>query len=155
MARTRALRFASVEDAKQALADRRTRFATGKVATRESDVQSAGLELLKRHPAVAFAYRSNSRAGFMLNPDVYDRLVREGHLKPNEARFMRFGVKGAHDVTGMLRGGRRLEVEFKGDGGKLSDDQRAYGEAVNGGGGLAIVAFSVDELVAKLQRGTT
>lgn len=157
MAKTKMLRFASEDDMKRELGARRERFSSGsrgREPEREADVQSAGLELLKHHPAIAFAYRSNSRAGFMLNPDVYDRLVKAGHLKRTEARFMRFGVKGAHDVTGMLRGGRRLEIEFKGDGGKLSEDQRAYAEAVNGGGGLAIVAYSVTELVDELARGT-
>ena len=63
---------------------------------------------------------------------------------------MRFGVKGQHDVTGMLRGGKRLEVEFKADGKKMTDDQRAYADAVNGGGGLAVCAYSVDDILRAL-----
>jgi hypothetical protein len=64
---------------------------------------------------------------------------------------VQYGLKGGGDITAMLRGGRRLEVETKSDKGKLRDDQRAFGEAVNGGGGLWLLVRSIDELVRGLE----
>jgi hypothetical protein len=148
------LRFESEAEMHAQTQARREAFnsgSRGRIVTPEREVLAAVLELCKHHPSVAFAYRSNTRAGFLLNHDVYDRLVRAAHLKKDEARFIRFGVKGAHDVTGMLRGGRRLEIETKAEGRKLTDDQAAFAQGVNGGGGLAILAYSVDDVVKALE----
>ena len=146
----RTLRFASELDIARMRADRRERFNSGQTGTLERDVQAAALELLRAHPAIAFAFRTNTRSGFVLNTGVYQRLIDRGHLRKDEARFLRFNFPGAADITGMFRSGRRLEVECKGDSGKLSDEQTAFGEAVNAGGGLWICAHSVDELVRGL-----
>lgn len=116
----------------------------------ESDVLAACLELLARHPRVAFARRCNTGSGYLIYAHRFNELVVAGAMKRNEARFMRFGVKGAADITGMLRGGRRLEVECKSDTGRLEDEQLQFLDAINGGGGLGIVARSVDELVEAL-----
>jgi hypothetical protein len=129
---------------------RRERFQAGKVSVPEREILAASIELLQKHPSVAWAKRANAGCGFLLYADTYKRLVAAGHLKPNDARFMRFGIPGQGDITGMLRGGKRLEIECKSDRGKLRDDQVEFGQAVNGGGGLYIVVRSVDELVRGL-----
>lgn len=145
------LRLSALDEPAEAKG-RRERFQAGKTHTPEADVLAAVLELLQLHPKVAWARRSNVGSGFLLRSDVYYGLVRAGHLQANTARFMQFGVKGAADVTGQLRGsGRRLEIECKGDRGKPSDDQAIFGDAVNGGGGLWVLARSVDDVLRALQ----
>lgn len=127
------------------------RQAGKRVVVPEREIQKAGHELLKVHPKVAWIRRANVGAGYLLYADDYKRLVAQGHLKPDAARFVRYGIPGQGDDTGMLRGGRRLDVEYKAEGGRLSDDQIAFGEAVNGGGGLYICARSIDELMEGLK----
>src|SRR6185312_7626895 len=149
---TRMLRFDSEADLHAAMQRRREDFnggARGRVVVPERDVLAAAIELLRKHPAIAFAYRQNTRSGYVLKHGVYDRLVTAGHIKRDEAQFMRFNFKGAADITGMLRNGRRVEIECKADGGgsPVSDEQCAFLEAVNGGGGLGFVARSVDDVM--------
>lgn len=144
------LRFASQGALDAERAARRERFQRGQVAVCEKEIQAAGLQLLKRHPRVAWIVRQNTGAGYVLDARKFHALVAAGHLKPSDARFMRFGFPGGGDATGQLVTGARLEVEFKSDRGIVSDDQRAVHEAVNAAGGLAIVARSVDELVKAL-----
>lgn len=62
-------------------------------------------------------------------------------------RFVRFGVAGQGDITGLLPGGRRLEVEVKTPTGIVSLAQQEFGERINMHGGLWFVARSVDEAV--------
>lgn len=150
MTRSAMLRFASQEEFDRERAARRDRFQRGQVAVPERDILAAVMELVRKHPLVAWASRSNIGCGYLLRADQYHRLVAAGHLKPNEARFMRFGFKGAADITGMLRGGKRLEIEVKADRGVVSDDQTAFLQVVNGGGGLGMVVRSVDEVMRGL-----
>lgn len=147
----RGFRFVSVEAEEADRRARRERFQRGEVHLLEKDVLAACLEYCQRHPKVAWAKRSNVGSGFLIRRDVYERLVRSGALKPSEARFARYGVKDGGDITGMLKGGRRLEVETKSDKGKPSDEQQAFGDAVNGGGGLWICAHSVDDVERALR----
>lgn len=129
---------------------RRERFQAGAIHAPERDILSAVLDLLHKHPAVAFAYRANTRCGYVLGHGVYDRLIATGAIKKGEAQFLRFNFKGAADITGMLRGGKRFECEVKADRGVVSDEQTAFIEAVNGGGGLAFVARSVNDVMRGL-----
>lgn len=149
MTRSAMLRFSEDEFAERQA--RRERFQRGQTSIPERDILAAGLELLERHPAVAFAHRANTACGYLLRADVYHRLVAAGALKHGDARFMRFGYRGQPDISGMLRGsGRLLVAEAKADRGVVSDDQAAVIEAVNRGGGLGIVFRSVDELAEAL-----
>ena len=66
---------------------------------------------------------------------------------------LRFGIKGQADITGILNGGRRLEIEVKGLGGKISKEQYFFLETINRFGGLAFVARSVDDLIENLKVG--
>lgn len=154
MSRNACLRFDSAEDLAAFKAERRDRFnngSRGRIVTPERDILASVLELFKRHPLVAFAYRTNTRSGYVLKHGVYDRLIAAGHIKPGDAQFMRFNFKGAADVTGMLRGGRRFECEVKSDAGIVSDEQQAFIDAVNGGGGVGFVARSVQEAMRGLE----
>ena len=65
-------------------------------------------------------------------------------------RFVRFGLPGSADITGILADGRRLEIEVKGPKGKLSERQRYFGEMIRAFGGVYIVVRSAAELIQKL-----
>lgn len=66
-------------------------------------------------------------------------------------RFIRFGMKGASDILGVLPGGRFLAVECKMPKGKTSEAQDEFLAGVNASGGLGIVVRSVDELAEKIE----
>ncbi len=83
-----------------------------------------------------FAYRSNSGA-FALGDG-------------KSSRFVRFGVKGLADITGILHDGRALYVECKMLGKKLTLDQRSFRLQVESTGGVYLLVYSVDELAAML-----
>ena len=61
-------------------------------------------------------------------------------------RFIRFGVPGQADLTGILPGGRRLEIEVKSDTGRQTDDQRNFQNMIERFGGLYVLARSVDDV---------
>ena len=75
---------------------------------------------------------------------------------------VRFGTKGAADITGLIasQGGRRLEVECKrplgpkgGSSGRVqSDDQRVYQAMIEAEGGLYLLVHSASELDDELKR---
>lgn len=93
----------------------------------EHEIQKQILKLLK--DIGIFAWRSNCG--------------RKGKI--------RFGLKGSADITGILRDGRRLEIEVKDAKGKLSPEQIEFLETINRLGGLAFVARSVDDVVKALK----
>lgn len=127
----------------------------------ETDLQRDVLLCLQAHPMVAWAQRQNTGGAYLGDPPQY----------------VKFGVEGDADITGQLRGGRRLEVEVKvpgewpseatferwlrGEGYqrrpfKLTDDkrrliaQRAKIQLVNEHGGLAFIAYGPEEVYAEL-----
>lgn len=118
----------------------------------EADVQRAVLALLATHPAVAFAYRVNSRV-----LDVASRKSKTG-MRP-----MRTVPKGHPDIAGVLKGGRALYVECKSTDGTLTDEQAAWLARANEHGALAFVARRPDDVLRHLPltqpqespRGTT
>lgn len=76
------------------------------------------------------------------------------HVTPSgEERTVRYGlVKGGADLIGVLTVGRIgvfLAVEVKTESGRLSPEQRMFGELVERAGGVFIVARSVDDFVAQ------
>jgi len=62
------------------------------------------------------------------------------------APVISFGVKGQADLTGILPGGTRLEIEVKGEGGRQTEDQQRYQRMINNKGGLYILAREVDDV---------
>lgn len=108
----------------------------------EVDIQAACVRLLQLHPAVAWAHRMNTGAGRFVYPDG------------KQSRFLRFGFPGQADILGQLRrshGGRFLAVEVKRPGEKPTDDQLAFLEAVRYAGGVAILAYSCDDVARELR----
>lgn len=67
-------------------------------------------------------------------------------------RWVRFGIDGQADISGVLRGGRRLEIEVKRPGQRQSPAQVAFQQAIEALGGLYVVATSVEDVVRGLAR---
>jgi hypothetical protein len=68
-----------------------------------------------------------------------------------KSSYVRFGIKGAADITGILPDGRRLEIECKREGGYQSDDQKAFEAMIRSNNGVYILAHSLDELMKAME----
>lgn len=68
-------------------------------------------------------------------------------------RWVSFGKKGAADLTGLLQGGRRLEVEVKRPKEKQSPEQMEFQSQIETFGGLYLVVHSPEELIDSLGLG--
>lgn len=66
------------------------------------------------------------------------------------ARFgrhvVRFGVPGQADLTGILPGGIRLEIEVKAPNGRQSREQQAFQRMIERFGGVYVLARSVEDV---------
>ena len=101
-------------------------------AVKEIDVQCGIVEYLQRIRHV-YCWRQNT-GGFM----------RDGH-------FYRFGIKGMADILGVLYPtGRILAIEVKRPGEKPTAEQQRFLDDVNGSGGLAFVATSVQDVIDRV-----
>ena len=65
-------------------------------------------------------------------------------------RFVRCGISGQADITGVLEG-LRIEIECKTAKGKLSAAQEAFGRMIRENGGAYVVVRSVTELIAAIK----
>lgn len=61
-------------------------------------------------------------------------------------RFIRFGVVGCADISGIIKGGIRLEIEVKKRTGQQRKEQKAFQRMIESMGGIYIVARSVDDV---------
>ena len=67
-------------------------------------------------------------------------------------RHVRFGVPGQADLTGILPGGVRLEVEVKSATGRQSAEQLAYQCMIERFGGVYVLARSVGDVWERIRR---
>jgi hypothetical protein len=73
--------------------------------------------------------------------------------KAGKNHFVRFGFRGISDILAVLPpNGRFLAVETKRIDNDASDDQRDFMRDVEGVGGIAVLAYSVDDLDARLRK---
>ena len=105
------------------------RLSLGWIMTEEGAVVQACLEYLKLYGA--FVWRNNS-----------------GALKDKTDRPVFFGKPGSSDIIGILPGGRFIAVECKSKSGKVSEKQKAFLAEIERLGGIAIIARSVDDVIA-------
>lgn len=62
-------------------------------------------------------------------------------------RFIKYqSINGVSDILAVLDGGKILAVECKNPGNKPSPDQASFLEGVASRGGVAVVAYSVDDV---------
>ena len=74
-----------------------------------------------------------------------------GALPFGENRFVRFGLKGSADILGVRPTdgvGQFVAIECKATGGKMSAAQDMFRYEIEKFGGLFVLAYSVDDLVA-------
>jgi hypothetical protein len=67
-------------------------------------------------------------------------------------RVIRFGVPGQADISGVLIDGRRLEIEVKTPTGRQSPQQKAFEAMIKSFGGVYILARSLADAVAGVER---
>lgn len=64
---------------------------------------------------------------------------------------VRFGLPGQADITGLMRPGRRVELEIKGPHGRVTPEQEAFGEWIRALGGLYLVCRSLEDAMGPIQ----
>lgn len=98
----------------------------------EAAIQKAILEMAELMPGIK-VWRQNTGAARYVD-------------KRGKPRFVRFGMPGSADLTGLvLPSGRRIEIEVKAPGGKLTQAQEAFGLGIEKAGGIYWVVRSVDD----------
>ena len=104
----------------------------------ESQVLTAVLAFLRRHPAVAWCER--------MNVGAFEA----------EDRWIKYGFVGLSDILGQMKDGRILCVECKRErGGRVSPAQQEFIDRVRAHGGVAGIVTSVDEAVLLIKYATT
>lgn len=69
----------------------------------------------------------------------------------DKQRFVRFGVVGGGDITGLIKPwGVHLEIEVKREGGEQTENQEKHERRVRSAGGVYILARSAGEAMASL-----
>ncbi len=99
----------------------------------EKDVLRAILDFLSLYPHDVLAWRQNT-----------------GAMK-TKTSFVRFSRAGAADITGIVKGGRRLEIETKAHGRTQSPAQKEFQREIESLGGIYILAYDVDAVQKRLQ----
>lgn len=66
-------------------------------------------------------------------------------LDTRTGRMVTFGLKGQADISGVMVGGVRLEIEVKSSRGKQRKEQRAFQRMIWGMGGCYVLARSVED----------
>lgn len=69
-----------------------------------------------------------------------------GMARMGPRRMVRFGVPGQADLTGILPGGIRLEIEIKTNFGQQTTEQRNYQRMIERFGGVYVLARSVEDV---------
>jgi len=101
---------------------------------KESDILRAVLQYLSFRPG--FWFRSNTGA-----------VVAEHRGKK---RLIRFGIKGAADIFGILPpAGRFVALEIKSKTGRQSPEQKSFQEEVEKAGGWYLLARGVSDLIER------
>ncbi len=113
-------------------------FYRPRIDATEKDIQSAILDYLARCSAIAWANRFTS-----------------GKFKVTDragTRWIQAGFVGAPDIIGMTTKGRFVAIECKRPrGGVVSAEQLEFLQCVRAGGGIGIIARSVDDVIDALR----
>ena len=98
---------------------------------KESEIQKSILDLLRLKRCLVFKHR---------NVGIFKQST--GTYIP-----LAFGEKGISDIIGCTPSGRFLAIEVKKPGGRVSPEQQEFINNVNRLGGIAILAFSLDDVI--------
>jgi hypothetical protein len=69
-----------------------------------------------------------------------------------DKRFIRFGVPGQADLTGILPGGRRLEIEVKSPTGVQTPEQQNFQRMIEKFDGVYVLARSVEDVWTAIRK---
>jgi hypothetical protein len=109
----------------------------------EKDIQASILDLLSYHKKVAWAERMNTGGMKKAYTNTSGR---------TKNHFVRFAFRGCSDIIGQLKSGHFLAVEVKRPGNTATDEQEAFLGRVSKAGGLAVLAYSAEEVQEALER---
>lgn len=109
----------------------------------EHAIQDAVLRYLAIDRRIAWCQRFNTGATRIEGRDAKGKPTR---------RFVRFAFPGCSDILGQLTSGHFLAVEVKRPSTKPTPEQAAFLAQVNRAGGLGLIARSVDDVQAALNR---
>jgi hypothetical protein len=113
---------------------------------RESFVVHDVLKFWGAHPRLRI-WRANVGVGWFVDGQA-------ARKADPRAYAVRFGLPGQADISGILDGGRRLEIECKTDVGRQSEEQRAFQAMIERFGGLYVLARDIENVdVAFAQLG--
>lgn len=102
----------------------------------EKGIQTAILDYLTRCSSIAWVHRLSS-GKFRVTDKAGTRWIQAGWV-------------GAPDIIGMTTKGRFVGIEVKARNGIASAEQIAFLQAVRAGGGIGIIARSVDDVINAL-----
>ena len=91
------------------------------------------IELGRLFPEVLRAWRNN-----------------RGNFKTEGGGFIKCGINGQADISGIVAGGRRLEIECKQPGQKQNADQIAFMNMIRRFNGIYVVAYCLADVVQAL-----
>lgn len=137
-----------------ALSDVKDKIVRGprvnKATKPESEVQSEIIDYLLAHPKVALIERINSGAVHTPNGGFFRFIYIFVPHRFRNSRIEKNGMR-ASDLSVMLIGGRRCEIECKAEGwtkacNEREHEQRHYLEHITAHGGIGFFAASVDDV---------
>ena len=100
----------------------------------EAEIQAEVLRILGARPDLRL-WRANTGAA----------------IDPRTGRLIRFGAPGQADLSGILAGGRRLEIEIKSARGHQTQEQLFFGAMIARFGGLYVVVHSLQDALAAIE----
>lgn len=111
------------------------------------------IEIPKRFPGCR-VWRQNTGMGVPIaSVNKAIALIVMGAVKEGLALLKyknRFGIVGGGDVSGIMNGGRRMEIEVKGGKDRQSDEQKAFQSMIVALGGIYLICRSVDVTLDEL-----
>ena len=127
------------------MSERPARYHLRTIEPSEATIQNAILRYLAMDKRIAWANRFNTGAAVVESKGPDGRTSR---------RYIRYAFPGCSDILGQLTDGRFLAVEVKAKGNKATDEQAAFLAKVATAGGVAILAYSIDDVQAALERSS-
>lgn len=115
--------------------------------TPEHTIQNAILSAIGTRPDVRL-WRANAGVAVVGDVGRIMSLCRRAGLA---VRMVSFGVPGQADLSGIVVGGQRLEIEVKSASGRQSAEQANYGQMIHRMGGIYVLARSVEDVLAALR----
>lgn len=100
------------------------------------------MRIIRQNVGVGVPYSVVKSAAELIKSGQHDRALRV----LSGARPIHFGIPGQADITGILKGGTRLEIEVKGERGKQSREQKNYQNMIEKYGGLYILARDTSDV---------